>query len=165
MEEDLFPELASCTTDDLIGYYGEERIKPNNGDTIISDDGKKNNVKKKPISSKNTNSLAAIYKLDNSIFTESSLELLSVNNNSDYQCNMYYDFLQLDETSDADSNSRHLVTTQPFRLLKGVLNQHVIDILQTDNKSTELNKFLLFNTKFSQSGESIREKELMPETL
>lgn len=80
--------------------------------------------------------------------------------------NAYYDFLQLDETSDADSNARHFLTTSPFRLMRGVLNQHVIDILQnqkfTENK---LNKLLFLNTKFSQSGETLKDKELMPETL
>lgn len=82
------------------------------------------------------------------------------------QFNAYYDFLQLDETSDADSNSRHFLTTAPFRLLRGVLNQHVTDILQSDKFSTtRLNKLLLFNTKFSNSGETLKDKELMPETL
>lgn len=80
--------------------------------------------------------------------------------------NAYYDFLQLDETSDADSNARHYLTTSPFRLMRGVLNQHVIDILQNSKFSeNKLNKLLLFNTKFSQSGEMLKDKELMPETL
>ena len=80
--------------------------------------------------------------------------------------NAYYDFLQLDETSDVDSNNRHYLTTQPFRLLKGVLNQHVVDILQNNKFSTEkLTKLLLLNTKYSQSGETLRDKELLPETL
>jgi heme/copper-type cytochrome/quinol oxidase subunit 2 len=80
--------------------------------------------------------------------------------------NAYYDFLQLDETSDADSNSRHYLTTQPFRLIRGVLNQHVTDILQSEKfETTKLTKMLLLNTKFSQSGESLKDKELMPETL
>jgi len=78
---------------------------------------------------------------------------------------MYYDFLQLDETSDADSNTRHYLTTQPFRLVKGVINQHVVDVLQSSQDSDKLTKLLLFNTKFSASGESLKEKELMPETL
>ena len=82
------------------------------------------------------------------------------------QFNAYYDFLQLDETSDADSNSRHYLTTSPFRLMRGILNQHVIDILQNEKfSSLKLNKLLMFNTKFSQSGELLKDKELMPETL
>ena len=82
------------------------------------------------------------------------------------QFNAYYDFLQLDETSDADSNSRHYLTTSPFRLMRGVLNQHVIDVLQNEKfSSLKLNKLLMFNTKFSQSGELLKDKELMPETL
>jgi hypothetical protein len=83
---------------------------------------------------------------------------------SQQELNSYYDFLQLDETSDADSNSRHYLITQPFRLMRGVLNQHVIDILQNDTTS-ELKKLLFFNTKFCQSGELLKDKELMPETL
>ena len=72
----------------------------------------------------------------------------------------------MDETTDADSNSRHFLTTQPFRLLRGVLNQHVVDILQSDKfSSTKLNKLLFLNTKFSQTGEALADKELMPETL
>ena len=80
--------------------------------------------------------------------------------------NSYYDFLQLDETSDADSNSRHLLTTQPFRLIRGILNNHVVDMLQDNNFSNnKLTKLLFFNTKFLQTGESLADKELMPETL
>lgn len=80
--------------------------------------------------------------------------------------NAFYDFLQLDETSDADSNTRHFSTTQPFRLMKGILNQHVVDILQsTKFQEVSLTKLLLFNTKFSQSGEMLKDKELIPETL
>lgn len=80
--------------------------------------------------------------------------------------NAYYDFLQLDETSDADSNTRHHLTTQPFRLIRGVLNQHVTDILQGVNTQNEtLSKLLFLNTKFANSGESLKDKELLPETL
>lgn len=86
-------------------------------------------------------------------------------NNTRY-FNAYYDFLQLDETSDTDSNSRHYLTTQPFRLMRGILNQHVTDILQNEKFSeNKLTKLLFFNTKFSQSGETLKDKELMPETL
>lgn len=80
--------------------------------------------------------------------------------------NAYYDFLQLDETSDADSNTRHYLTTQPFRLIRGVLNQHVVDILQDEKFiNNKLTKRLFLNTKFSQTGEALKDKELMPETL
>jgi hypothetical protein len=80
--------------------------------------------------------------------------------------NSYYDFLQLDETVDADSNSRHSITTQPVRLIKGVLNNHVTDILQDEKFSTiKLSKLLFLNTKVKQSGESLSDKELLPETL
>jgi len=86
--------------------------------------------------------------------------------NTATQFNSYYDFLQLDETSDADSNSRHYLTTQPFRLVRGVINQHVLDILQSQKFiTTKLSKPLLFNSKFSQGGEALKDKGLMPETL
>lgn len=94
--------------------------------------------------------------------------LKSILNNlySNLNFNAYYDFLQLDETSDVDSNTRHYLTTQPFRLIKGVLNQHVTDILQTQSlESSTLKKLLFFNVKFSNSGETLKDKELMPETL
>jgi len=80
--------------------------------------------------------------------------------------NEYYDFIQLDETTDPDSNSRHHLSSQPFRLIKGVINQHVTDILQSGKFSdSKLKKLLLLNTKFVQGGEGIKDKELMPETL
>ena len=92
------------------------------------------------------------------------LSLNNFFNNNNF--NAYYDFLQLDETSDADSNSRHQITTQPFRLIKGILNQHVVDILQdTKFLNIKLNKLLFLNTKFYQTGESLADKGLMPETL
>lgn len=104
------------------------------------------------------------YNTDN-YFTEASLNSFMQSIDTQY-FNAYYDFLQLDETSDADSNSRHHLTTQPFRLMRGVLNQHVVDILQ-DSKFTKsrLTKMLFLNTKFNQSGEMLKDKELMPETL
>lgn len=78
----------------------------------------------------------------------------------------FYDYLQLDETSDADSNNRHFLTTQPFRLLRGVLNKHVVDILQNEKFiANKLTKPIFLNSKFSQGGELLKEKELMPETL
>lgn len=99
---------------------------------------------------------------NNSVYFNETFLNQYLNNNF----NAYYDFLQLDETSDADSNSRHLLTTQPVRLIKGILNQHVVDILQ-DNKflNKKLNKLLFFNSKFLQTGEGLADKELMPETL
>lgn len=111
---------------------------------------------------KNDNiTLSEIYLNNASCFSETLLNQFFNNN-----FNTYYDFLQLDETSDSDSNSRHLLTTQPIRLIRGILNQHIVDILQ-DNKfsNKKLNKLLLFNTKFLQTGEGLADKELMPETL
>lgn len=106
-----------------------------------------------------------IYYSNTADFNIALLNDYLLNESSSY-FNAYYDYLQLDETADADSNSRHNLTTQPFRLMRGVLNQHVIDLLQ-DQKfvDTKLTKPLLFNTRFAQSGETIKEKELMPETL
>lgn len=103
------------------------------------------------------------YNTDNYFNSETFTNLF---NSNKLNFNAYYDFLQLDETSDADSNARHNLTTQPFRLLRGVLNQHTTDILQSDKfSSTKLNKLLFLNTKYSNSGESLKDKELMPETL
>ncbi len=117
----------------------------------------------------------------NKFYNNSNLSIYKVYHNSDYfniqsfkeffiekeqYFNAYYDFLQLDETTDVDSNSRHYLTTQPFRLIKGIINQHVTDILQNEKFiDTRLTKMLFFNTKFSQSGESLKDKELLPETL
>lgn len=103
------------------------------------------------------------YNTDNYFNSETFTNLF---NSNKLNFNAYYDFLQLDETSDADSNARHNLTTQPFRLLRGVLNQHTTDILQSDKfSSTKLSKLLFLNTKYSNSGESLKDKELMPETL
>lgn len=107
--------------------------------------------------------LANVYKTNYSKFNAETFDNFFSEKNS--QFNAYYDFLQLDETTDADSNSRHFLVTKPFRLLKGILNQHVIDILQTSSSEGDLKKLLLFNTKFSQTGESLKDKDLMPETL
>jgi heme/copper-type cytochrome/quinol oxidase subunit 2 len=114
---------------------------------------------------KNSNiSMHEIYYNTDNYFNESAFNLFFTSNKQNF--NAYYDFLQLDETTDADSNSRHYLTTQPFRLMRGVINQHVTDILQSDKfSSNKLTKMLFLNTKFSQSGESLKDKELMPETL
>lgn len=105
-----------------------------------------------------------IYYNTDSYFNAVTFNGLFANDSKNF--NAYYDFLQLDETSDADSNARHYLTTQPFRLLKGVLNQHTTDILQSDRFSNaKLTKLLFLNTKFSNSGEMLKDKELMPETL
>lgn len=120
-------------------------------------------------------------KVRNKFFAQSNISLHQVYYSSDYfnadvfknlftqdssNFNAYYDFLQLDETSDADSNARHYLTTQPFRLMRGVLNQHTTDILQSEKFSTSrLTKMLFLNTKYSNSGEMLKDKELMPETL
>lgn len=117
----------------------------------------------------------------NKFFAQGNISLHQVYYSSDYfnadafknlftqdtaNFNAYYDFLQLDETSDADSNSRHYLTTQPFRLMRGVLNQHTTDILQSEKfVSSKLTKMLFLNTKYSNSGEMLKDKELMPETL
>jgi hypothetical protein len=105
------------------------------------------------------------------LYYSSSSDFLNVmeskhTNPNNHYFNAYYDYIQLDETTDVDSNNRHHLTTQPFRLMRGVLNQHVTSILQSDKFITStLTKPLLFNTKFSQSGETLKDKELLPETL
>ena len=80
--------------------------------------------------------------------------------------NNFYDYLQLDDTYDVDSNHWAHTTTQPFRLARGVLNQHVLDVLQyqdVSHKATQ--KPLLFKVLFNKSAEDLKEKTLMPETL
>ncbi len=105
-----------------------------------------------------------IYYNNNEFFNGEFFE--SFLNTDNLNFNAYYDFLQLDETTDPDSNTRHFLTTQPFRLIRGILNQHVVDILQAEKFSAiKLTKLLFFNTKFSNSGEALKDKELMPETL
>lgn len=50
--------------------------------------------------------------------------------------------------------------------MRGVLNQHTTDILQSEKfVSSKLTKMLFLNTKYSNSGEMLKDKELMPETL
>lgn len=116
------------------------------------------------LSAQNSLSMYDIYYNAANLFNASSFNNLFTGRTLNF--NAYYDFLQLDETSDADSNARHYLTTQPFRLLRGVLNQHTVDVLQSDKfTTTKLTKLLLLNTKFSNSGEMLKDKELMPETL
>lgn len=79
--------------------------------------------------------------------------------------NSYYDFLKLDETSDSTGNLRSFSATIPFRLIKGILNQHTTHILQSTNNIENFEKLLFLNCKFINSGELMREKELIPETL
>jgi len=89
--------------------------------------------------------------------------LKNINSTSVYET-PYYDFIKLDETSDSTGNIRSLDSTQPFRIIRGLLNQHVIHILQESNENN-MNKLLLFHYKIINSGESNMDKELIPETL
>ena len=80
--------------------------------------------------------------------------------------NSFYDYSSLDDTYDVNSNHWAHASTQPFRIARGVLNQHVLDILQSDTfTSKNLSKPLLFKLIFNKTGESLKEKTLMPETL
>ena len=80
--------------------------------------------------------------------------------------NNFYDSLQLDDTYDVDSNHWAHTTTQPFRIARGVLNQHVLDVLQhQDGIAKVLQKPLLLKVLFNKSAEDLKEKTLMPETL
>lgn len=163
-------EIAQTTPD-----YDTYVSLPNNGASVTEDLfsiedllSSSITIKKKNLPSFYNNSsvtLHDIYYNTDNYFTEVSLNSFMQSTDTQY-FNAYYDFLQLDETSDADSNSRHHLTTQPFRLMRGVLNQHVVDILQ-DSKfiKSRLTKMLFLNTKFNQSGEMLKDKELMPETL
>lgn len=136
---------------------------PLDNDFMLGSSVSKLNKETDSFVSSGNSALHEAYYSSTSYFNKEVLDSFFNNQNN---FNAYYDFLQLDETSDADSNSRHFLTTQPFRLLRGVLNQHVVDILQSEKFSnTKLNKLLFLNTKFSQTGEALGDKELMPETL
>ena len=133
-------------------------------DLISSNSLNSNQTNSINLNNTNTTMYETYYKGSNNL-NENIFESFSMESSKNY-FNSYYDFLQLDETSDADSNARHNLTTQPFRLMRGVLNQHVVDILQNEKFSDiQLTKLLLLNTKFNQSGEMLKDKELMPETL
>lgn len=85
-------------------------------------------------------------------------------NDSNY--NSYYDYIQLDETSDVNSNMRNIQSTQPFRVVKGILNQHNLDIIGNSYKSkVKLTKLLFFNYKLTNSGESLKDKDLHSENF
>jgi hypothetical protein len=84
---------------------------------------------------------------------------------SEKNFNSYYDFLRLDETSDSTGNLRTLSATTPFRLIKGILNQHNISVINSVVDFTEFNKLLFLQFKIIKSGELNKDKELIPETL
>jgi hypothetical protein len=92
-----------------------------------------------------------------------SLKFNEEENNQMY--NSYYDFLRLDETSDSTGNLRAFNTTTPFRLIRGILNQQVLNILQNSDDVNFSNKLLFLNFKLTNSGELMKEKENIPETL
>lgn len=148
-----YPELLPFTTN----YFIADSI-------VLGDAGtKKKNIL---VTQATTNlSLYEVYYENTENFLQTIFQQYTSDTKASYY-NAYYDFIQLDETADVDSNNRHLNTNQPFRLIKGIINQHVVDILQEPKHSENwLNKLLFFNTKFNQSGEMLQEKELMPETL
>lgn len=114
-----------------------------------------------------------INKLNNGLYRESivfndinnhSYETMYSNLNSNY--NTYYDYLQLDETTDIDSNIRQSQTTQPVRVIKGILNQHNIDMLSNYQKNNiYMNKLIFLNIKINNSGELLKDKDLFSENL
>lgn len=172
--EDFLQSLESELTSNLTNITNTEKIS---NSFILNDsslvelnydiNGGENLLQNKIIFKLKNNSNVCMYSIyynTNNYFNTNTFNMLFDTDKNNF--NAYYDFLQLDETADADSNSRHYLTTQPFRLMRGIINQHVTDILQ-DNKfsTTKLTKMLFLNTKFSQSGETLKDKELMPETL
>jgi heme/copper-type cytochrome/quinol oxidase subunit 2 len=79
--------------------------------------------------------------------------------------NSYYDFLRLDETSDSTGNLRALSSTVPFRLVKGIINQHNIHVLSSVTNEQTFNKLLFLQFNIINTGELNKDKELIPETL
>lgn len=79
--------------------------------------------------------------------------------------NQYYDFMKLEETSDSTGNIRFFSSTNPLRLVKGIINQHNLHILQSVEDFNKFNKLLFLQFKFNNSGELNKDKELIPETL
>lgn len=79
--------------------------------------------------------------------------------------NQYYDFIRLEETSDSTGNIRFFNSTTPLRLVKGILNQHNLHILQSVEDVNNFNKLIFLQFKINNSGELNKDKELIPETL
>lgn len=107
--------------------------------------------------------------LNNSVYREmvTSDNLYSnIYNSLKSNYNSYYDYLQLDEVGDIDSNIRQSQTTQPVRVVKGILNQHNLDVLNISFKDNKkLNKLIFLNIKFNNSGEILKDKDLFSENL
>jgi hypothetical protein len=122
-----------------------------------------------PLSSSNEHNINigsnANITLNNNYYTPTSLlsTLFQFFHNNATTLNNYYDLLRLDETSDSSGNLRHSLTTKPFRLVKGILNQHVTDLLQCTSSAGS--KLIFLNYKITNSGELTKDKELIPETL
>ena len=74
----------------------------------------------------------------------------------------YYDYSQLDDTTDITSNLRGNISTQPFRIIRGVLNNQVLDSLKNPNPAISP---LFLNCAFSNGGELTADKELHTENF
>lgn len=118
----------------------------------------------------NSNNIHEIFSLidNSSVFVAGGVNLkLTSNHISEIALtgktyNYYYDYSQLDETSDIDSNLRAKLSTQPFRFVKGVLNSHVLEVLKNSN---DVSSMLFLNYNFVSSGELLSDKELHTENF
>lgn len=98
---------------------------------------------------------------DSAYPTTKTCEDLSYPLNSLHYSN-YYDYSQLDDTTDITSNLRGNISTQPFRIIRGVLNNQVLDSLKNPNPAISP---LFLNCTFSNSGELIADKDLHTENF
>lgn len=100
-----YPELSPFTTN----YFITNSV-------VLDDVGtKKNNIL---VTQATTNiSLYEVYYENTENFLQTIFKQYTSDTKASYY-NAYYDFIQLDETADVDSNNRHLNTNQPFRLIK-----------------------------------------------
>jgi heme/copper-type cytochrome/quinol oxidase subunit 2 len=158
-----YSNILKINEPDLVNFMelGDDNLL--NWNKLVSS---KKNINSKLVSTNSNLTCYELYYNTSPDFIKFLSNLYSNTNANNTQFNSYSDFLQLDETSDADSNSRYHLNSQPFRLVRGIINQHVLDILQSSKFiSTELSKPLFFNSKFIQSGEGLKDKELLPETL
>lgn len=68
----------------------------------------------------------------------------------------FYDFSPIDDSMNFASNLVESVKNKPFRFIRGVLNKHNINLLQT--ASTNLNKNIIFVPKFTKQSGVLEEK-------
>jgi len=68
----------------------------------------------------------------------------------------FYDFSPIDDSMNFSSNLLDSIKIKPLRFIRGVLNKHNIDILQSSN--FDLRKNIIFVAKFSKQSGSLETK-------